>query len=62
MLPALISQFVAIIKETSLGFIIGYTEFLRDARTAVEFLGGSYSLAVYTLVAVVYIAINCSLS
>lgn len=62
MMPALISQLVVLIKETSLGFIIGYTEFLRDARTAVEFLGGEYSLPIYTLVAIVYISINCTLS
>ena len=62
MLPALISQLVVLIKETSLGFIIGYTEFLRDARTAVEFLGGEYSLPIYTMVAATYIAINCALS
>ena len=62
MLPALISQLVVLIKETSLGFIIGYTEFLRDARTAVEFLGGEYSLPVYAMVAAIYIAINCVLS
>ncbi|MCZ7497350.1 amino acid ABC transporter permease [Agrobacterium tumefaciens] len=62
MMPALISQMVVLVKETSLGFVIGYTEFLRDARTAVEFLGGEYSLPVYTLVAVVYISINCAMS
>ncbi|MCW1411246.1 amino acid ABC transporter permease [Rhizobium sp. 1AS11] len=62
MMPALISQMVVLIKETSLGFVIGYTEFLRDARTAVEYLGGEYSLPIYTLVAVVYISINCTLS
>ncbi|MCS0502057.1 amino acid ABC transporter permease [Ancylobacter mangrovi] len=62
MLPALISQLVVVVKETSFGFIIGYTELLRDARTAVEFLGGSYSLPVYTLVAIIYIVINSLLS
>lgn len=62
MLPALISQMVVLLKETSLGFIVGYTEFLRNARSAVEYLGNSYSLPVYTLMAVVYIAINVALS
>ncbi|HEY0208037.1 amino acid ABC transporter permease [Acerihabitans sp.] len=62
MLPALISQMVVLLKETSLGFIIGYTEFLRNARTAVEYLGNSYSLPVYTMMALVYIVINCLLS
>lgn len=62
MAPSLIAQLVVLMKETSFGFIIGYTEFLRDARTAVEFLGSNYSLSVYTLVAIVYFIINWLLS
>jgi glutamate transport system permease protein len=62
MLPTLLTQLVTLLKETSFGFVVGYAELLRDARTAVEFLGGSYSLPVYTLVAVIYIVISCILS
>jgi glutamate transport system permease protein len=62
MLPALISQLVVIIKETSLGFIIGFAELSRDGRTAVEFLGEQYSLPVYVALAVVYIAVGLVLS
>jgi glutamate transport system permease protein len=62
MLPTLLTQLITLLKETSFGFVVGYAELLRDARTAVEYLGGSYSLPVYTLVAVVYIVINCILS
>jgi glutamate transport system permease protein len=62
MLPALISQLVTLLKDTSLGFVIGYAELLRNGRTAVEFLGGRYSIPVYTAIAVVYIAVNASLS
>jgi glutamate transport system permease protein len=62
MLPALISQLVTLLKDTSLGFVIGYTELLRNGRTAVEFLGGSYSLPIYTAMAVVYIGVNMVLS
>jgi glutamate transport system permease protein len=62
MLPALISQLVTLLKDTSLGFVIGYTELLRNGRTAVEFLGGRYSIPIYTAIAVVYIAVNASLS
>ena len=62
MLPVLISQAVILLKETSLGFIIGYTELLRQGRTAVEYLGGEYSIPVYTLLAVAYILINLTLS
>jgi glutamate transport system permease protein len=62
MLPALVSQLVTLLKDTSLGFVIGYTELLRNGRTVVEFLGGKYSIPVYTAIAVVYIAVNGSLS
>ena len=62
MLPALISQLVTLLKDTSLGFVIAYAELLRVGRNAVEFLGGRYSIPVYTAIAVVYIAVNASLS
>jgi glutamate transport system permease protein len=62
MLPALVSQLVTLLKDTSLGFVIGYTELLRNGRTAVEFLGGKYSIPIYTAIAVIYIAVNGSLS
>jgi glutamate transport system permease protein len=62
MLPALVSQLVTLLKDTSLGFVIGYTELLRNGRTGVEFLGGRYSIPIYTGIAVVYIAVNSSLS
>ena len=62
MLPALISQGVTLLKDTSLGFVIAYAELLRTGRNAVEFLGGRYSIPVYTAIAVVYIAVNASLS
>ena len=62
MLPALISQLVTLLKDTSLGFVIAYVELLRTGRNVVEFLGGRYSIPVYTVIAVVYIAVNASLS
>jgi glutamate transport system permease protein len=62
MLPALVSQLVTLLKDTSLGFVIGYTELLRNGRSGVEFLGGRYSIPIYTGIAVVYIAVNASLS
>ena len=62
MLPALISQVVTIVKETSLGFVIGYTELLRSGRVAVEYLGGQYAIPVYTTVAIIYLLVNVGLS
>jgi glutamate transport system permease protein len=62
MLPALVGQLVTLLKDTSLGFVIGYAELLRSGRNAVEFLGGRYSIPIYTAIAVVYIAVNGALS
>jgi glutamate transport system permease protein len=62
MLPALISQLVTLLKDTSLGFVIAYAELLRVGRNAVEFLGGPYSIPIYVAIAVLYIAVNASLS
>ena len=62
MLPALISQLVVIVKESSLGFIVGYTELLRDGNGAVNFLGTLYILPLYVEIAAIYIIINVLLS
>jgi glutamate transport system permease protein len=62
MLPAIVSQLVTLLKDTSLGFVIGYFELLRQGRSIVEFLGPRYGLQIYVAVAVIYIAVNLSLS
>jgi glutamate transport system permease protein len=60
MLPALISQLVVLLKDTSLGFVISYLELLRSAQQVVQVLDNPLQL--FTFVALVYIAINLSLS
>lgn len=60
MLPALISQLVVLLKDTSLGFVIGYAELLRTGGQLVQVLRNPLQL--YLAVAVVYIAINSVLS
>jgi glutamate transport system permease protein len=60
MLPALISQLVVVLKDSSLGFIISYPELLRQASIAIQTL--SNPIQMYFLVAVIYIAVNYSLS
>jgi glutamate transport system permease protein len=62
MLPALVSQLVTLLKDTSLGFVIAYEELLRQGRGAVESLGGRFSLPVYVGIAAVYIGMNLSIS
>jgi glutamate transport system permease protein len=60
MLPALISQLVVLLKDTSLGFIIGFPELLRISSQVVQVLDNPLQL--YVLVALIYILINLSLS
>jgi glutamate transport system permease protein len=62
MLPALVSQLVTLLKDTSLGFVIAYEELLRQGRGAVEALGGRFSLPVYVGIAAVYIGMNLTIS
>jgi glutamate transport system permease protein len=60
MLPALISQLVVLLKDTSLGFVIAYLELLRSAQRVVQVLDNPLQL--FGFVALVYILINLSLS
>lgn len=59
MLPALISQLVVIVKDTSLGFIISYEEFVRTANQIIQVLNNPIQL--YAVVAAIFIVINYSL-
>ncbi|GEL18992.1 amino acid ABC transporter permease [Pseudonocardia asaccharolytica] len=59
MLPALISQMVVIVKDTSLGFIISYEEFVRTANIIIQNLHNP--IQIYTVVALIFILINYSL-
>jgi glutamate transport system permease protein len=66
MLPALISQLVVIVKDTSLGFVIfGFSEFVRTANTVIQFFGGrlgvNLALQMYVAVALVFILVNYGL-
>lgn len=56
MLPSLLSQFVVILKDSALGFLIGFYELLQYSRQ----LGSGYSNILQTLVvaALIFIVIN----
>lgn len=66
MLPALISQLVVIVKDTSLGFVIfNFSEFVRTARIVIQFFAGTegvnLTLQMFVAVALVFILINYGL-
>lgn len=60
MLPALVSQLVVLLKDTSLGFVISFEELLRTGGQLVQVLNNPIQL--YLLIALIYIAINLALS
>ncbi|MFP5313858.1 MAG: amino acid ABC transporter permease [Actinomycetes bacterium] len=60
MLPALVSQFVVILKDSALGYIITYTELLQNARRLG--VGEGNLLQALLIAAVIFIIINFALS
>lgn len=62
MLPALISQVVVLLKDTSLGYVVAYPELLRQIRTLTEFFGNRYLFSVFFVGAAMYIAVNLTIS
>ena len=56
MLPAIISQCVVVLKDSSLGFIVAYPELLRQGKNIATYVGSS--LWTYVFVALIYIALN----
>ncbi|MDP8976625.1 MAG: amino acid ABC transporter permease [Actinomycetota bacterium] len=60
MVPAIVSQLVTLLKDTSLGFVIAYPELLRRARNTGEFFQNP--LQSLFVAALLYIAANLALS
>lgn len=62
MLPGLISQLVVLLKDSSLGFIVGYAELLRSIQTNASFFGNTYFIALFVVGAGIYLVVNIALS
>jgi glutamate transport system permease protein len=60
MLPALISQLVVVLKDSSLGAFIGYEELLRRGSIAVQDTGNP--LQMYLLIGAIFVVVNYALS
>ncbi|MEA2501573.1 MAG: glutamate transport system permease protein [Actinomycetota bacterium] len=60
MIPTIVSQTITLLKDTTLGFTVGYLELLRKSQITGEF--GNNLLQAYIAVAVLYLAINIPLS
>jgi glutamate transport system permease protein len=60
MLPAIISQMVVVLKDTSLGILIGFDDVLNVARQAINLLRNPIQL--YFVIGVIFIIVNYTLS
>jgi glutamate transport system permease protein len=60
MVPALVSQVITLLKDTSLAFIVSYQELLRHGKLNGEFFRNP--LQSYLVVALMFIAVNFTLS
>jgi len=58
--PALIGQMVRVIKESSLGYVVGIAELLHSGQVLGDFTG--YFIQAYAGVGVIYIVVNIALS
>lgn len=63
MLPIIIAQLVVLLKDTSLGYIVGYVELLRvNMNQLASFYGNYYLFSFFIVTFVLYLAMNLSLS
>ncbi|WP_156157559.1 amino acid ABC transporter permease [Demequina pelophila] len=62
MLPALVSQIVVLLKDTSLGYIVAYPELLRTIKSNRDFFGDRYLIPLFLVGAIIYILINLVVS
>ena len=62
MLPSLVAQMVVLLKDSSLGFIVGYPELLKSIQNNAQYFGNDYYIALFVVGAGIYLAVNLSLS
>ena len=63
MLPIIVAQLVVLLKDTSLGYIVGYTELLRvTMNNLASFYGNRYLFSLFVVTLVLYLAMNLTLS
>lgn len=62
MLPSLIAQLVVLLKDSSLGFIVGYPELLKAIQNNAQYFGNRYAIALFLVGAGIYLVVNISLT
>jgi len=63
MLPIIVAQLVVLLKDTSLGYIVGYNEIIRNnMNNLLSFFGNRYMFSMFVVTLAIYLVINLSLS
>lgn len=63
MTPIIVAQLVVLLKDTSLGYIVGYNELIRTMmNNLASFYGNRYLFSLFFVCLIIYLAINLSLS
>ncbi|CAL8969907.1 hypothetical protein TESS_TESS_02025 [Tessaracoccus sp. O5.2] len=63
MLPIIVAQLVVLLKDTSLGYIVGYNEIIRsNMNNLASFFGNRYLFTLFVVTLVIYLTINLLLS
>lgn len=63
MLPIIVAQLVVLLKDTSLGYIVGYNELIRTMMNNLgSFYGNRYLFSLFFVCLLIYLAINLTLS
>ncbi|GHS86434.1 glutamate ABC transporter permease [Actinomycetota bacterium] len=62
MRPSLVAQLVVLLKDSSLGYIVGYAELLKSIQNNAQYFGNSYYVALFVVGAAIYLAVNLSLT
>ncbi|RLP78106.1 amino acid ABC transporter permease [Mycetocola tolaasinivorans] len=63
MLPIIVAQLVVLLKDTSLGFIVGYPELIRTTMNNLgNALGNKYLFTLFVITLVIYVVMNLILS
>lgn len=63
MLPIIVAQLVVLLKDTSLGYIVGYVELMRvTLNNLASFYGNRYLFSLFIVTLALYLIMNLSLS
>ncbi len=63
MLPIVLAQLIVLLKDTSLGYIVGYNELIRTTMNNLgSYYGNRFLFTLFVITLIIYLAVNLTLS